>query len=101
VKLVNAGKKVPESFLVSTLQTIKDNVDEMVDRFTYIPNTNSFNIATWNDIVHAVPELQQTVSNMISQLNAQSLIDLTTLQTALDNADGSLETIANILQEMQ
>jgi hypothetical protein len=38
---------------------------------------------------------------MISQLNAQSLIDLNTLQTALDNADGSLETIANRIQKMQ
>jgi hypothetical protein len=44
-----------------------------------------------------IPELQQTVSNMISQLNAQSLIDLNTLQTALDNSDGSLETIASRL----
>jgi hypothetical protein len=148
VKLVNDGKKVPESFLVSTLQTIKDSVDWMLDRFTYIPNTgsfniatwtdhiaavtkvptsftvttlqtmyndvdymkdrfnyipntNSFNIATWSDLVNAVTELQQTVSNMISQLNAQSFIDLGTLQTALDEADCTLETIAEILQQMQ
>jgi hypothetical protein len=148
VKLVNAGKKVPESFLVSTLQSIKDSVDWMLDRFTYISNTGSFNIATWTDhiaavakvpttfqdytlqtmyndvdymrdrftyipntgsfnnetwsgLVNAVTELQQTVSNMISQLNAQSLIDLNTLQTALDEADGSLQTIADRLELMK
>jgi hypothetical protein len=48
-----------------------------------------------------IPELQQTVTNIISQLNAQSLIDLGTLQTALDEGDRSLQTIADRLQQMQ
>jgi hypothetical protein len=96
--------KVPTTFQDYTLQTMYNDVDYMKDRFTYIPNTNSFNVQTWSEIDNAVsmiPELQQTVSNMISQLNAQSLIDLGTLQTALDNADGTLETIAERLQQMQ
>jgi hypothetical protein len=58
VKLVNAGKKVPESFLLNTLQTIKDSVDVMVDRFTYIPNTGSFNIQTWTDTKIADTKMQ-------------------------------------------
>jgi hypothetical protein len=40
------------------------------------------------------------VTNIISQLNSQSLIDLGTLQTALDPVDGSLETISYRLQQI-
>jgi hypothetical protein len=40
------------------------------------------------------------VTNIISQLNSQSLIDLGALQSPLDNADGSLETISFRLQQM-
>jgi hypothetical protein len=39
VKLVDAGKKVPESFLPNTLQTIYNDVNGLKDIFTYIPNT--------------------------------------------------------------
>jgi hypothetical protein len=59
---------------------------------------------TWPDVINAVkviPELQQTVTNIISQLNFQTLINLQTLQAALDDADGMLETISVKLQEMQ
>jgi hypothetical protein len=104
VKLVNAGKKVPESFDITTLQIMYNNINDMLLKLSYVPINTSFNSTIWNT-VHAaadmIPELQQTVTYMISQLNAASLIDLNSLHTALDEADGSLQSIADRLELMK
>jgi hypothetical protein len=105
VDVVAAVKKIPSDFTNSTLINISKNLGTVMSRIVEIPILPSVNESlTWTQLVNAVkmiPELQQTVSNMISQLNAQSFIDLNTLHTALDEADGSLQTIADRLQQMQ
>jgi hypothetical protein len=105
VDVVTAVKKIPADFTNSNLINISENLGTVMSTIVEIPILPSVNESlTWAQLINAVkmiPELQQTLSNMISQLNAQSLIDLNTLQTALDNADSSLQTIADRLQEMQ
>jgi hypothetical protein len=76
---------------------------DKVSTLPILPNPPEQSL-TWLDVINAVKvifELQQTVTNIISQLNSQSLINLQTLQAALDKADGSLETISAKLQQMQ
>jgi hypothetical protein len=98
--------KIPGFFNTTTLHGMFDDIAAMRDKVStlpilpYPPNET----LTWEDVINTVkviPELQQTVTNIISQLNSQSLINLQTLQAALDEADGSLETISVKLQEMQ
>jgi hypothetical protein len=106
VDVVTTIKKIPTFFNTSTLQTMFDDITAITDKVSILPilPLPPNETLTWGDVINAVkmiPELQQTVTNMISQLNVQSLINLETLQAALDNADGSLETIATRLQQMQ
>jgi hypothetical protein len=98
--------KIPGFFTTSTLHGIYDDVVAIKDKvytLPMLPNPLEETL-TWVDVISAVsmiPELQQTVTNIISQLNSQSLINLQTLQAALDQADGSLETISVKLQQTQ
>jgi hypothetical protein len=98
--------KIPTFFNKTTLQEMwntMNNWGPKINNLPKLPNPPNETL-TWEDVINAVkmiPELQQPVTNMISQLNSQSLINLQTLQAALDEADGSLETISVKLQEMQ
>jgi hypothetical protein len=104
--LQTATAKIPAWFTTGTLQEIWTAINNWAPKLLNLPTLPNLpnEILTWGDVVNAVkmiPELQQTVTNVISQLNSQSLINLQTLQTALDQADGSLETISAKLQQMQ
>jgi hypothetical protein len=98
--------KIPAFFNTTTLQEMWNAMNiwgPKINNLPKLPNPPNETL-TWEDVINAVkmiPELQQTVTNIISQLNSQSLINLQTLQAALDEADGSLETISVKLQQMQ
>jgi hypothetical protein len=103
--LQTAADKIPSTFNNTTLKTLHENfyaIAQKIIDMSWLPTPSE--PLTWTKLVNSVKmilELQQTVSNIISQLNAQSLIDLGTLQTALDEGDRSLQTIADRLKEMQ
>jgi hypothetical protein len=59
--LQTAVQKIPSTFDTTTLQLIYDSVNEMLYKFSYIPNKNTFNVNTWIEVTNAVsmiPELQ-------------------------------------------
>jgi hypothetical protein len=74
--LQTAANKILSSFTTSTLKTMFDNLTSVGVRLPDIPILlNSNEPLTWWEIISAVKmilELQQTISNIISQLNAQS-----------------------------
>jgi DNA repair exonuclease SbcCD ATPase subunit len=103
--LVANSSSVNNSIQMSQLEqdynTLKKQVNRLSDAVDDLPN--SLTEKQYNDVVswaQQVPSIQSALSNVITQLNRQNLLDVHEILTATQNAENDLGELDSKLREL-